>query len=151
MANSPVAQTRLKQICNDACDSTLSTASAYDHAQTAQWNNSIINSILKALISESSTSETSPKYKFCVNSTIIQHLSDPRPAGASETGAQTEVEGEGVVMGESGAAKKVGRRGMHSASGAYWNNEKDGMWSHKYEGGEAKGMDIVVSVMWIAV
>lgn len=46
---------------------------------------------------------------------------------------------------------KVGRRGMHSASGAYWNNEKDGMWSHKYEGGEGKGMDVVVSVMWIAV
>lgn len=40
---------------------------------------------------------------------------------------------------------------MHSASGAYWNNEKDGMWSHKYEGGESKGMDVVVSVMWIAV
>ena len=49
------------------------------------------------------------------------------------------------------AAKKIGRRGMHSASGAYWNNEKDGMWSHKYEGGEGKGMDVVVSVMWIAV
>ena len=62
--------------------------------------------------------------------------------------------GEEAVVGESDAAaagKKVGRRGMHSASGAYWNNEKDGMWSHKSEGGEGKGMDIVVSVMWIAV
>ena len=47
--------------------------------------------------------------------------------------------------------KSVGRRGMHSASGAYWNNERDGMWSFKYEGGEGKGMDIVVSVMWIGV
>ena len=40
---------------------------------------------------------------------------------------------------------------MHSACAAYWNNEKDGLFSHKYEGGEGKGMDIVISVMWIAV
>ncbi|KAK5710564.1 hypothetical protein LTR15_012893 [Elasticomyces elasticus] len=157
MANSPVPQKRLQQICNDACDSALSTASAYDHDQTAQWNNGIINSILKALISESTSKSTSSekekvehkenvettetKYKFCVNSTIIQHLSDPRPAAAEGATASEGVE----------EPKKVGRRGMHSASGAYWNNEKDGMWSHKYEGGEGKGMDIVVSVMWIAV
>ncbi|EMC97319.1 hypothetical protein BAUCODRAFT_69149, partial [Baudoinia panamericana UAMH 10762] len=139
----PIPATRLKQICNDACHFALSTATTYDHAQTATWNASIINTILKALISESSTatveeSATPPKYKFCVNSTIIQHLSDPRPAGTSEGGTQTGDE-------------TVGRRGMHSASGAYWNNERDGMWSHKYEGGEEKGMDIVVSVMWIAV
>jgi hypothetical protein len=77
-----------------------------------------------------------------VNSTIIQHLSDPRSAG-SEEGAPAEGAGE--------AQKSVGRRGMHSASGAYWNNERDGMWSFKYEGGESKGMDIVVSIMWIGV
>ncbi|KAK1086027.1 hypothetical protein LTR33_001777 [Friedmanniomyces endolithicus] len=118
MANSPVTQTRLKQICNDACDSTLSTATSYDHSQTAVWNNSIINSILKALISESSTAEaSSPKYKFCVNITIIQHLSDPRSAGAGESSTHQEAGmGEEAVAGESGAAKKVGRRGMHSAS-----------------------------------
>jgi len=40
---------------------------------------------------------------------------------------------------------------MHTAAGAYWNNEKDGMWSFKYEGAEPKGMDVVISVMWIAV
>ena len=55
-----------------------------------------------------------------------------------------------MSMGTDGE-KKVGRRGMHSASGAYWNNERDGMWSHKYEGGEGRGMDIVISVMWIGV
>ena len=153
MTSQPIPPNRLKQICNDACDSALATASAYDHAATKSWNDSIINSILKALISESSTSE-SAKYKFAVNSTIIQHLSDPRPEG-TEAGTQTEGEGtdvaeEGVSMGTDDV-KKVGRRGMHSASGAYWNNERDGMWSHKYEGGEGKGMDIVISVMWIAV
>jgi hypothetical protein len=151
----PLPQNRLKQICNDACDSALTTASAYDHAATKSWNDTIINSILKALISESSSESTgSSKYKFAVNSTIIQHLSDPRPAG-TETGTQTEAGGgekseEGVSMGTD-EVKKVGRRGMHSASGAYWNNERDGMWSYKYEVGEGKGMDIVISVMWIAV
>jgi len=102
------------------------------------------------LISESTPSDSQTKYKFCVNSTIIQHLSDPRPSGTSDSGVQTGGREDGVSMG-SDVTKKVGRRGMHSASGAYWNNEKDGMWSHKYEGGEGKGMDIVISIMWIAV
>lgn len=94
--------------------------------------------ILQALISESkpdSATDSHTPYKFAVNSTIIQHLSDPRPSGVDVSGEKS----------------KVGRRGMHSAAGAYWNNEKDGMWSFKYEGGEAKGMDVVVCVMWIAI
>ncbi len=45
----------------------------------------------------------------------------------------------------------VGRRGMHSATGAYWNEKTDGMWSFKYEGGENKGLDVVISVIWIAI
>ncbi len=40
---------------------------------------------------------------------------------------------------------------MHSATGAFWNNEKDGMWNYKYEGGESKGFDVVVSVVWIGI
>jgi hypothetical protein len=87
-----------------------------------------------------------------VNSTIIQHLSDPH---SSTPEADNSTQGEKVkeegADGEVKATSKVGRRGMHSASGAYWNNERDGMWSYKYEGGEGKGMDIVVSVMWIGV
>jgi len=39
---------------------------------------------------------------------------------------------------------------MHSATGAYWNNEKDGTWSHKFEE-EKKGFDVVISVIWISV
>ncbi|EME84902.1 uncharacterized protein MYCFIDRAFT_182476 [Pseudocercospora fijiensis CIRAD86] len=130
-SNQPIPVQRLKQICNDACDAAISSASVYEHSQTQAWNNAIIGNILQQLISESDN--TPPKHKFIVNTTIIQHLSDPRPSG------------------ENASEKKVGRRGMHSASGAFWNNEKDGMWSHKYEGGEGKGMDIVVSVMWVAV
>ena len=40
---------------------------------------------------------------------------------------------------------------MHAASGAYWNNEKDGMWSYKYSAAEMKGLDVVVGVIWIWV
>lgn len=76
-------------------------------------------------------------------------MSDPRSAGSeAETPAAAPSSQEGAA-GE--GQKSVGRRGMHSASGAYWNNERDGMWSFKYEGGESKGMDIVVSIMWIGV
>lgn len=127
----PIPTPRLRQICNDACTSAISTTTLYDHSSTQAWNNTIINTILKSLISECPSES---KYKFIVNTTIIQHLSDPRG-------------GEDSTM----ENKKVGRRGMHSASGAFWNNEKDGMWSYKFEGGEGKGMDIVVSVMWVAV
>ncbi|KAI7239873.1 hypothetical protein KC343_g12041 [Hortaea werneckii] len=179
--NCPISQTRLRQISNDACDSALATATAYNHAQTAAWNDSIINSVLKALVSESQSAAASAesRYKFCVNSTIIQHLSDPRPSGTTSTATNTEkTAGDAAVEGEAqeelkkevgggeeseevaaaaAASNKAasntggpGRRGMHSASGAYWNNAKDGMWSHKYEGGEAKGMDIVIAIMWIA-
>ncbi|OCK86820.1 uncharacterized protein K441DRAFT_701716 [Cenococcum geophilum 1.58] len=123
----PVADTRLKQIATDACDSALSNAESYNHTLVADWNSTIINTILKSLISETSSGPTSqPSFKYAVNSTIIQHLS-PVP-GSSEP-------------------VPVGRRGMHSAVGAYWNNEKDGMWSFKYEGGDKKGMDIVISVI----
>ena len=45
----------------------------------------------------------------------------------------------------------VGRRGMHSATQAFWNEKTDGMWSFKYDGGESKGMDVVISVIWVAV
>ncbi|KAM3420884.1 hypothetical protein BST61_g4119 [Cercospora zeina] len=144
-SNCPIPTTRLRQICSDACSSTISTTTSYEHSQTQAWNNAIIGSILQQLISESQKPEEKgqpPKYKFIVNTTIIQHLSDPRGGGSAEEGA-VAVAGEGT--------KKVGRRGMHSASGAFWNNEKDGMWSYKYEGGEGKGMDIVASVMWVAV
>jgi hypothetical protein len=106
------------QPLSQACNFALSSAERYQHPQTESWNTQIINHILRQLISESTptspSSSSSPPpptpWKFSVNSTIIQHLARDN--------------GEG------------GRRGMHSACGAYWNNEKDGMWSFKFE---AKG------------
>ncbi|KAI5783254.1 Tctex-1 [Pyronema domesticum] len=146
-ANSPVALNRLKQITNDACTFTLEKVEAYDHSRCEAWNSQIINHILRALISESTpstpsepTSSTQPTWKFAVTSTIIQHLA-PRRAGGSEGGAV-------LVDGKTEARSNVGRRGMHCASGAYWNNERDGQWSHKYQ---AKGMDVVINVIWIGI
>jgi dynein light chain Tctex-type 1 len=40
---------------------------------------------------------------------------------------------------------------MHSAVGAYWNNEKDGTYSYKWEGAIKKGMDIVIAITWVAL
>ena len=99
----------------------------YNHAHTPSQNTTIINKLLQSLISETSTPEKPPEFKFLVSSTIIQ-------------------------QGENGAE---GKRGMHAASGAYWNNERDGMWSFKWEGngGEDGGraFDVVVSVVWVGV
>lgn len=79
-------------------------------------------------------------YKFSVNSTIIQHGPESVPDEEDST--------LGADERRAGLLKK---RGMHSASGAYWNNEKDGMWSFKYDKAESKGFDIIVSVIWIEV
>jgi dynein light chain Tctex-type 1 len=54
-------------------------------------------------------------------------------------------------VGNPAEPEKHGRRGMHSAVGAYWNNEKDGTYSYKWEAGEKKGMDIVIAITWVAI
>jgi len=127
-SNFPISDADLTKIASEACTTTISTATSYDHTQVSAWNTSIINTILKSLISSTTPpSSASPPYKFAVNSTIIQHLS---AAG--------------------GDGEPVGRRGMHSASGAYWNSERDGMFSYKFEGAMERGFDVVVSVVWIA-
>ena len=45
----------------------------------------------------------------------------------------------------------MGRRGMHCASGAYWNNEKDGIYNFKYERADTKEFDVILSVLWISI
>ncbi|SPO06667.1 related to cytoplasmic dynein light chain [Cephalotrichum gorgonifer] len=149
MATPPVPVNRLKQIANDACESAIGSAEYYDHSKTEQWNSTIINSILKAVIAESTTASAPPTHKFAVNSTIVQHLvptsqlnkSKGSSAAAAETGDAVSTDGK----------PHVGRRGMHSATGAYWDEKRDGMWSFKYDGGEGKGMDVVISLIWIGI
>jgi hypothetical protein len=115
------------------------------------------------LISESSPAGGSPLFKYAVNSTIIQHLI-PTSALNKIKGAQDlslhAVEKDDAKISTSDVKTEatstdgkthVGRRGMHSATGAYWNEKTDGMWSFKYEGGESKGLDVVISVIWIAI
>lgn len=116
-----------------ACEAALLDVKAYDHPKTESWNTKIINTILAQLVGETSKpSESSdeepeaPRYKFVVNSTIVQH----RNAFSDSPNS---------------------RRGMHSAAGAFWNNEKDGMWSFKYDAGDSKGLDVVVGIVWVWV
>jgi dynein light chain Tctex-type 1 len=96
-------------------------------------SNAAQQNILQSLISKTSTAATDgveatqPAFKYIVSSTVIQHIGNP---------AEPE---------------KHGRRGMHSAVGAYWNNEKDGTYSYKWDAGEKKGMDIVIAITWVAI
>lgn len=119
-----------------ACEKALGSISSYSHASTEEWNTTIINTILGTLVEETTPSATDganaqPPFKYVVNSTIIQH------AAVSSSGPTDPA--------------LTGRRGMHAASGAFWSNEKDGMWSYKYSAAENKGLDVVVGVIWIYV
>ncbi|KUI72962.1 Dynein light chain Tctex-type [Cytospora mali] len=158
----PVPLNRLKQIANDACQSAIGSVEFYDHAKTAQWNQSIINNMLRAVISESTPDKAAaPAFKFAINSTIVQHLvptSQLNKAKGTSTGTSTEEAQDAAASSDPASTATatdgkphVGRRGMHSATGAYWNEETDGMWSYKYDGGEAKGMDVVIMLIWIAL
>ncbi|KAH6674481.1 Tctex-1 [Tricladium varicosporioides] len=161
MATPPISFTRLKQIATDACQSALGSADYYEHTKTEAWNTAIINTILRSLISESSPSGGTPAFKYAVNSTIIQHLVPTAALNKAKAVAETSIvkteDTDAKITTSDKAATStdgkphVGRRGMHSATGAYWNEKTDGMWSFKYEGGENKGLDVVVSVIWIAI
>lgn len=112
--------------------------------------------MLKAVISESTPQGTSsPAFKFACNSTIVQHLVPTASLNKARGGADTKTE-KGHVSTSSHATAtdgkpQVGRRGMHSATGAYWDEKKDGMWTFKYDGGEGKGMDVVIMLIWIGI
>ncbi|EHK27158.1 uncharacterized protein TRIVIDRAFT_207697 [Trichoderma virens Gv29-8] len=156
MSTPPVPFNRLKQIATDVCNSAIGSAEFYDHAKTEQWNSTIISSMLKALISEATPQgATSPSYKFACNSTIVQHLVPTSALNKSRGGTDTKTEEPHVSTSTDATATDgkphVGRRGMHSATGAYWDEKKDGMWTFKYDGGEGKGMDVVIMLIWIAI
>lgn len=163
-ATPPVQLNRLKQIANDACQSAIGSAEYYDHSKTPEWNSAIINNILRAVISESTPDKAAaPAYKFAVTSTIVQHLVptsqlNKAQGTSTSTGTSTTEESKEATAAEPASTATatdgkphVGRRGMHSASGAYWNEETDGMWSYKYEGGDAKGMDVVIMLIWVSL
>jgi hypothetical protein len=99
--------------------------------------------MLKAALSEATPEGApAPTYKFAINSTIVQHVV---PTSQLNKPAAPSTE-------QQGASKKgqVGRRGMHSATAGYWNEKTDGMWSYKWDG-DAKGLDVVIMLIWMAV
>ncbi|KAL2115523.1 hypothetical protein VTJ04DRAFT_9778 [Mycothermus thermophilus] len=139
--NSPIPLKRLEQIANDVCNSVMEGVEYYEHPKTAQWNETIVNKLLKAIIAEATPSgATAPSYKFAINSTIVQHFV---PTSSSSSTS---------VSAEEGTSKKGhgGKRGMHSATGGYWNEKTDGMWSFKWDG-EGKGLDVVIMLIWIGI
>ncbi|CAI7652962.1 hypothetical protein PCG10_006038 [Penicillium crustosum] len=132
---SPIPIEDLKKITTEACESALKTTQTYEHDNVGDWNSQIINTILKALITATAPTDSSkpPPYRFTVNSTIVQQgVIDPSVAA-------------------DGALSNAGKRGMHSASGAFWDVNRDGMWTFKYTGAEDRGMDVVVCVTWFSV
>ncbi|KAG0152891.1 hypothetical protein PDIDSM_1100 [Penicillium digitatum] len=125
-SSSPILIEDLKKITTEACENALQTSQNYEHDN---------NTILKALITATAPTEASkpPPYRFTVNSTIVQQgVIDPSVAA-------------------DGALSNAGKRGMHSASGAFWDVNRDGMWTFKYTGAEERGMDVVVCVTWFSV
>ncbi|KAI1270760.1 Tctex-1 [Xylariaceae sp. FL1019] len=160
-SNTPINPTRLRQIAMDACQVAIGSAEYYEHSKVEGWNSTIINSILRAVISESTpTGSQAPTFKYVVNSTIVQHLVPTsalnKPKGGSEIKAEeprisTSSDGTASTATAVDGKPHVGRRGMHSATQAFWNEKTDGMWSFKYDGGEAKGLDVVISVIWIGI
>ncbi|KAJ5951263.1 uncharacterized protein N7479_009676 [Penicillium vulpinum] len=132
---SPIPIEDLTKITTEACQNALENSQGYEHDNVGAWNSQIINTVLKALITATAPTEASkpPPYRFTVNSTIVQQgVIDPSVAA-------------------NGTLSNAGKRGMHSASGAFWDVNRDGMWTFKYPGAEERGMDVVVCVTWFAV
>lgn len=103
--------------------------------------------MLKAVMSEATPQgATNPTYKFAINSTIVQHVV-PTSQLSKATGTSSPPPTEEKPPAKKGPA---GRRGMHSATGGFWNEKTDGMWSYKFDG-EDKGLDVVIMLIWIAV
>ncbi|KAJ6004190.1 hypothetical protein N7499_000260 [Penicillium canescens] len=133
-AASPIPIPDLTKITTEACAEALKNSKGYEHDAVGTWNSEIINTVLKALISATAPEASKPPpYRFTVNSTIVQQ-------GVIDETAAAE-----------GALSNAGKRGMHSASGAFWDVNKDGMWTFKYEGAEDRGLDVVVCVTWFSV
>jgi len=134
-ATPPLSTEELTKIATDACDAVLESVQSYDHEEVGNWSSQIINKVLQSLILATTPSEASeiptpptPPYRFNVNCTIIQQ------------GMAAPTDGE--------SSDAASRRGMHAASGAYWDVRRDGMWTFKYPRAMEKGVDLVLSVVW---
>ncbi|EER45300.1 dynein light chain [Histoplasma capsulatum H143] len=128
--NLPIPIADLTEIATDVC--------AHSNDWLYKYLSLTIHSLLQSLIEATTPdhpdddAETDnpqpPPYRFNVNCTIIQ---------------------QGVTAPDTPESReKVGKRGMHSASGAYWDVSRDGMWTFKYPNAEDKGLDLVLNIVW---
>ena len=132
---------------------------AFPVYSTGSDTTNLQNRILEALVSATAPAppQTGAPYKFAVNSTIIQHTAPTtthRPGGDEkpETNSGGSVGKRGNISPQTFIyGTNTVHTGMHSATGGYWNNDKDGIWSYKFEGGDDRGLDVVLSIIWVAV
>ncbi|MCJ1389193.1 hypothetical protein MMC18_002048 [Xylographa bjoerkii] len=151
MANPPISQEELEKLTEEVCHSVYSGVQKYEHDKTLQWNTSVINTILSRLISHTTKDDKPSPYKFVVTSTIVQNIMPSKTQSAGTSTASNVEDGAGLDGSNVVDAKASGgKRGMHSASGAYWNKEKDGSWSYKFDGGDVREFDVVITVIWVA-
>ncbi|MCJ1287035.1 hypothetical protein MMC26_006382 [Xylographa opegraphella] len=151
MANPPLSRDELEKLTKDVCHSVYNGVQKYEHDKTLQWNTAVINTVLSRLIDHTTNDDKPSPYKFVVTSTIVQNILpvQTQSAGTSTaTGAEDGAELDGSIA--TGAKASSGKRGMHSASGAYWNKEKDGSWSYKFDGEDVREFDVVITVIWVA-
>ncbi|KAL5614322.1 hypothetical protein BROUX41_004428 [Berkeleyomyces rouxiae] len=144
----PIPVSRLTEIATSACEKAIGDAKCYDHPKTAEWNNTIINTILEACIDETKNIKkaNSPRYKFVCNSSIVQHTAPSEDEDDDDDETEESAEPKEKEFKASGA-----RRGMHSATAAFWDDAQDGMWSFKYDGAASKGLDIIIMLVWVHV
>ena len=86
----------------------------------------------------------------------MQHLIPTSALNRPKGGSEAKADEPHISTSDGGATATdgkphVGRRGMHAATQAFWDQKTDGLWSFKYDGGESKGMDVVITVIWVAV
>ncbi|KAK2737763.1 hypothetical protein FQN57_007411 [Myotisia sp. PD_48] len=134
---SPVPREQLTTIATQVCDTVFDGVTQYDHDKVAEWNSRVINTVLKSLIDavtpsgetdnkvDSAIDASKPTYRFSVTSTLIQQ----------------------DFSNKDDSTPPLGRRGMHCASGAFWDSQHDGMWTYKYNG-EDKGLELVLNIAW---
>ncbi|KAJ9631878.1 hypothetical protein H2203_000278 [Taxawa tesnikishii (nom. ined.)] len=78
-----------------------------------------------------------------INNVLQSLVSDTTPTGTSQPPFRFAV--NSTIIDTSTV-----QQGIHSATGGYWDNEKDGVWHTRYEGA-GKGLGVIVSISWFSV
>lgn len=129
-----------------------------------------ISDELTTIEAEESTEKPKLRYKYLIHSALIQHTAplnqldpdtkepirpDPPAASVSADGrASTPEPPVGTAAADNHKVtlkqESKGRRGLHIATCARWNSETDGVFNTKFEPGEDRDWDVIVSISWLS-